>query len=1858
MEGESPPGEVVSIRFALASHNEICTASISECPISHVSQLSNPFLGLPLECGKCESCGTSEPGKCEGHFGYIELPTPIYHPGHVSELKHLLSLLCLKCLKMKKAKSSSGGLAERLLAACCEEASHISVRDASSEGACYLELKLPSRSRLQDGCWNFLERYGYRYGNDHIRPLLAREVKEILKRIPAETRKKLAAKGYFPQEGYIVEYLPVPPNCLSVPDVSDGFISMSSDPARSELKDVLKKVIAIKHSRSGETNFECHKIEADDIYKAVAKYLEVRGTSKTTRNIDMRYGVTKVSDVSSTKAWLEKMRTLFIKKGSGFSSRSVITGDAYRRVDEVGVPYEIAQRMTFEERVSVHNLRYLQELVDNGLCLTYTEGSTTYSLRDGSKGHTLLKPGQIVHRKIKDGDVVFINRPPTTHKHSLQALRIYIHEDHTVKINPLICGPLSADFDGDCVHLFYPQSLAAKAEVMELFSVEKQLLSSHSGQLNLQLGCDSVLALRVLFERLFLDKIAFQQLAMLGSHSFLPPALRKCGNAGPLWTALQVLQLALPERLSCRGDRYLIQGSDLLEFDFGSEAMASVINGIVASIVSEKGPKEALRFFDLLQPLLMEHLFAEGFSVSLEDLSMSEKDMKVIHRIIQDIVPVLSRLRLSYEDELQLENSFQRVKGVAANFMRKSYSLRNLIDFKSDSSINKLVQQIGFLGLQLSDKKKFYTKNLVEDMAHFCQTKYPKVSSSGEFGLVKSCFFHGLDPYEEITHATAAREVLVRSSRGLAEPGTLFKNLMAVLRDIVVSYDGTVRNTSSNSVVQFKYENKSEHGCQSMFPAGEPVGVLAATAMSNPAYKAVLDSTPNSNSSWELMKEVLLCKVKFQNTCNDRRVVLYLNKCRCGGKYCQEKAASTVITQLKKISLKDAAKEFLVEYKKQQTISENFGLDSCLLGHIHLNKMMLQELNISMHEVLQKCEDKINALGQKKKKKADDLKRTTLSVSECCFFPESCAGKDSDVSCLTFTSHNPADPDLERTLDVLCNTIYPVLLETVIKGDPRICSANIIWNSPDMTTWIRNRHANRWGELVLDITVEKSDVKQSGDAWRIVMDSCIPVLHLIDTKRSIPYAIKQVQDLLGISCAFEQAVQRLSASVRMVSKGVLKEHLILLANIMTCSGNMLGFNSGGYKALTRSLNILAPFTEATLITPKRCFEKAAEKCYKDPLSTVVGSCSWGNRVAVGTGSRFDLLWNQKEAYLNDDGGIDVYNFLHMVRSGTNGDVNASSPGFDVDDFVTEGEMAEWAESPERDSALKFEDSGDFQNILDEGQPAGSNWDKVSAGEDNGSWGGKTDWGSSKTADRDQTTSSGGWEKGTDVDKEDTWCSWKSNNKSDAQEPSKSGAWEEPVDGWGSKPKDDNRNTSSWVTHATEMDSFSVKEDEPSSDPWGSKRMDDNTNTSKWGTNANNKDSSATEEDGPGCDAWGSKSVSDMSWGQKKSESAPKDWNSERDASTDVWGQRGSPRNNEKESNTWSISPKEPNATEGTYQSDKEAWGVSKESTCAWNQPSSGNAWQQSRKESSADAWNQLNSGNDGHTWEKSTERSGNSNGLSWGEPEKGEENRNDDLWASRKEPSPTAWNSSNKHDINEDDKNPWVLPEDSDKGDTNENEKFQWGSSKRYPSDGSRGGWSKGNSDWKGKSNRPPRPPGTGNGDNLAPMFTATRQRLDMFTSEEQDILADVDLIMKTVRRIMHQSGYTDGDPIPAEDQAFVLEKVLNFHPDKASKLSDGVDFITVDKHTSFQDTRCFFIVSTDGSRKDFSYKKCLDNFIKEKYPDLAEEFISKYFRKPHPGGNRDRSQQEASPKKPACEEQNSMAEVPGCPTGEEETLQ
>ncbi|KAI0494605.1 hypothetical protein KFK09_024746 [Dendrobium nobile] len=1816
-------GAVSSISFSLASFDEVCKYSINNCPISHPSQLGNPFLGLPLESGRCESCGTVETEKCEGHFGYIELPIPIYHPSHISELKNILTMLCLRCMRVNRGKVKCETGKEKIsIASCtyCREIEPFSVNEVNkTDGAVCLELRVSARNRLREGFWNFLDKFGFHHDANPFQTLHPLEVIRILNEIPEETRKRLFAKGFFPQIGFIIQYLSVPPNCLSMPLISDGKIIMSSDNSKNLLRRIFTSIEKIKTNHS--SSIEAPESDLNSLQATVARYLNLRGVAKVPHDINGKLKINEVAQ-NSSKQWLEKMRTLFISKGSGFSSRSVITGDPYMGIDVIGLPAEVARKVTFEERVSVYNLERLQKMVNDRLCVAYTDGETKFSIETSAEGHVRLKIGQIVCRRIMDGDVVFLNRPPSTHKHSVQAFFVSLHDENVVKINPLVCSPLGADFDGDCVHIFYPQSLAAKAEAIELFSVEKQLLSSHNDLLNMQFVQDSLLSLRLISNTCLLTKMRAQQLSMFVPRGLPPPSLVKAHNCGPFWTIFQVLQCAFPVSFDCSGDRHLISGSEILHIDFKKDLIQSMLVDMVSSVLAFKGSKEGLIFLNTVQPLLMEMLNVHGFSINLQDFDVPMDILADMHDKLQEISCLLSKPRSSFQQvqDLRVEDHLKILKSPITNFILKTSSVGTLIDSKSESSISKVLQQVGFLGLELFERGKLYSKTLVQDVFSYYLGKH-SVDGVGvpseACGLVKSSFFGGLNPYEDLVHSISAREVVVRSSRGLTEPGTLFKNLMAILRDAVVCYDGTVRNVCRNSVIQFQYRVKDGIGALTDNLAGEPVGVLAATAISNPAYKAVLDSSLSTNSSWELMKEILLSKVGYQNVFNDRRVVLYLNDCLCGKKFCKEMAAFAVQDCLKKFTLRDCASEFSIEYKKNMVACDSLEAVSGLVGHIHLDRGMLKAWNKRTEEILLKCQEILSSRQKKKGPLSFLFKGIVLTTSECC--PQSDDANLSSVPCLQFYYFDRggkiSDESLDRVIHIMANVICPMLLETVIKGDSRVDLANIIWIEPTTTSSVRDRRPMK-GELAIEVVIEKSFARQSGDAWRTVLDACLPVMHLIDMRRSIPYGIKQVEHLLGISCSFEQSVLRLSASIKMVAKGVLKEHLILVANSMTCTGNFLGFNNSGFKKLLRSLKIQMPFTEATLFTPIKCFERAAQKCHTDTLTSIVSSCLWGKHVAVGTGSCFKVFWDRQQVKANKDVEKDVYEFLELVQTAT------TEREVDVDDLMYESEY-EFCASPVPGIRIGKETCDDGTDslfhsennvILERGDGDKSSWENgsESAIEQN-NWKG---WDSRKKPEEVDSQSS--------LKKDGAWSGWDTTSE---KEPTKFGSQMPEVQrGWGSSKKTsvDNGNSES-ANNGNQWNENKAADGAWSSPGWGLTSESESSKTwsnpckpvdmtSKEATRNDHNPEKVSFEKSSESSKWNEIRTADnanRAWGladTSKTCSSPKPiWNTD-------WLSKGGAGNNYKHENAgfgrsslsdkWNENNSATDHRDGAWVSTGESesckspvkptWntdGTSKAGT--WNSPNYEKA--SFGRSSETNKWN-----------EKRTADNGNSAGGSraWGSSDA----------------ACSIWRSPPEGPGNVEGKARTDNTENNDAraiGESSNVDKLEDAKAADNGNDGwkSRGwGSTDGRRTWKNSSSRPGVKSDEQRGRN-ATGSSSMKRNAELLTRDEEEILFEVEPVFCSAKKILHDASV--GEPLSTEHQQFIKEKVFEYHPDKNGKVCGGqIDHIMVDKHETYTDSRCFFVVSTDGSRSDFSYIKCFMNLVKQKFPEHGMSFNSKYFKK------------------------------------------
>jgi DNA-directed RNA polymerase-5 subunit 1 len=57
--------------------------------------------------------------------------------------------------------------------------------------------------------------------------------------------------------------------------------------------------------------------------------------------------------------------------------------------------------------------------------------------------------------------------------------------------------------------------------------------------------------------------------------------------------------------------------------------------------------------------------------------------------------------------------------------------------------------------------------------------------------------------------------------------------------------------------------------------------------------------------------------------------------------------------------------------------------------------------------------------------------------------------------------------------------------------------------------------------------------------------------------------------------------------MKTVAKGILKDHLVPVADSMMSTGIEKRFNNAGYKATFRPLKVQVPLTESTLFTPKK-----------------------------------------------------------------------------------------------------------------------------------------------------------------------------------------------------------------------------------------------------------------------------------------------------------------------------------------------------------------------------------------------------------------------------------------------------------------------------------------------------------------------------------------------------------------------------------------------------------------------------------------------------------------------------------------------
>ncbi len=162
------------------------------------------------------------------------------------------------------------------------------------------------------------------------------------------------------------------------------------------------------------------------------------------------------------------LRKYVLGKKNDFTGRTVITVDPRLKIDEVRVPYVMFCAGYFPQVLYELSKSY------NGI-VAYDLLTKYMNMEEAVPLNIQLEIEDTINRVAND-KIVLLNRQPTLHRSSIQAFKPILSKQKTLSIPMQICNPFNADFDGDTMAIYFPQTDSAIKEAKEKMMSSKNLL--------------------------------------------------------------------------------------------------------------------------------------------------------------------------------------------------------------------------------------------------------------------------------------------------------------------------------------------------------------------------------------------------------------------------------------------------------------------------------------------------------------------------------------------------------------------------------------------------------------------------------------------------------------------------------------------------------------------------------------------------------------------------------------------------------------------------------------------------------------------------------------------------------------------------------------------------------------------------------------------------------------------------------------------------------------------------------------------------------------------------------------------------------------------------------------------------------------------------------------------------------------------------------------------------------------------------------------------------------------------------------------------------------------------------------------
>ena len=607
---------------------------------------------------KCKTCG-QKLKECPGHFGYIELARSVIHIKFVSVILDLLRCTCRSCgdilipndkinrfrdelenigkefgvdEQRKRVKEIIAGLKTITKCPHCKEKQ--------------LKIKIEKPT-------TFLE------DEKRLSPI---EVRSRLERIKKEHLPLFGINPSSAQpEWMVLTVLPIPPVTMR-PSITLETGERSEDDLTHKLGDIVR----INQRLFENINAGAPEIIIEDLWDLLQYHITTFLDNEVAQLPPARHrsGQPLKTLTARIKSKEGRIRHNLAGKRTNFSARTVISPDPLLNINEVGVPMVMAMKLTVPERVTEWNIEYLKEFVKRG---PKDYPGANYIIRPDGRRKKItdetreqlleeLQPGFIVERHLMDGDISTFNRQPSLHRMSMMCHRVKVLPGLTLRLNPAVCAPYNADFDGDEMNLHIPQTEEARAEAEILMEVQTQLISPRYGLSIIGCNQDAITGNYILTKYLELTREeAVDLLVAIGVDDF-----SKLSNKNVV-SGKEIFSVLIPNDFSFRGfARHFKEGvadpDAVVEIKDGK-----LITGILdknnlgegsglllRNLHKQYGAKQMVDMLGKIYRLGIEVLLRYGFTITLSDIDMRPEVKEAVQKALEEADHDVKRMIQEY----------------------------------------------------------------------------------------------------------------------------------------------------------------------------------------------------------------------------------------------------------------------------------------------------------------------------------------------------------------------------------------------------------------------------------------------------------------------------------------------------------------------------------------------------------------------------------------------------------------------------------------------------------------------------------------------------------------------------------------------------------------------------------------------------------------------------------------------------------------------------------------------------------------------------------------------------------------------------------------------------------------------------------------------------------------------------------------------------------------------------------------------------------------------------------------------------------------------------------------------------------